>query len=125
MDVFASGKALTPEVAGSITINLNGTAYQLEEGGYDALRVYLETAADRLQGNPDLEEIFSDIEGAIAEKFRALLMGHNSGIARRGPRFSHARASGHARHPGLVAREVTLAGILLGRVTPVAGAWRQ
>jgi phage shock protein PspC (stress-responsive transcriptional regulator) len=55
------------------TINLGGNAYQLEEAGYDALRVYLETAAARLQGNPDRDEILSDIEGAIAEKFRALL----------------------------------------------------
>ncbi|MGD0060863.1 MAG: PspC domain-containing protein [Verrucomicrobiia bacterium] len=56
-----------------ITINLGGTAYQLEEGGYDALRAYLETATARLQGNPDRDEILSDIEHAIAEKFRALL----------------------------------------------------
>src|ERR1035438_9587908 len=56
-----------------IMINLDGTAYQLEDGGYDALRAYLETATTRLQGNPDREEILSDIERAIAEKFRALL----------------------------------------------------
>src|ERR1700728_3782840 len=55
------------------TINLGGNAYQLEEGGYEALRAYLETANARLQGNPDREEILSDIEQAIAEKFRALL----------------------------------------------------
>jgi phage shock protein PspC (stress-responsive transcriptional regulator) len=56
-----------------ITINLGGNAYQLEEGGYDALRAYLETATARLQDNPDRDEILSDIERAIAEKFRALL----------------------------------------------------
>jgi phage shock protein PspC (stress-responsive transcriptional regulator) len=56
-----------------ITINLGGNAYQLEEGGYDALRAYLENAAARLKGNPDRDEIVSDIERAIAEKFRALL----------------------------------------------------
>ncbi|MGA2246138.1 MAG: PspC domain-containing protein [Verrucomicrobiota bacterium] len=56
-----------------ITINLGGNAYQLEEGGYDLLRTYLETAATRLRSNPDRDEILSDIEGAIAEKFRALL----------------------------------------------------
>jgi phage shock protein PspC (stress-responsive transcriptional regulator) len=61
-----------------ITINLGGTAYQLEEGGYDALRAYLETAAARLQGNPDRDEILSDIERAIAEKFRALLGSHKT-----------------------------------------------
>ena len=61
-----------------ITINLGGNAYQLEEGGYDALRAYLETAAARLQGNPDRDEIVSDIERAIAEKFRALLASHKT-----------------------------------------------
>ena len=61
-----------------ITINLGGTAYQLEEGGYDALRAYLETATARLQGNPDRDEILSDIERAIAEKFRALLGSHKT-----------------------------------------------
>ena len=64
-----------------ITINLDGNAYQLEEGGYDALRAYLETAAARLQGNPDRDEILSDIERAIAEKFRALLAGHKTVVA--------------------------------------------
>jgi phage shock protein PspC (stress-responsive transcriptional regulator) len=62
-----------------ITINLGGTAYQLEEGGYDALRTYLDTAAARLQGNPDHDEILSDIERAFAEKFRALL-GNNKTV---------------------------------------------
>ena len=61
-----------------IMINLDDTAYQLEEGGYDALRAYLETATARLQGNPDREEILSDIERAIAEKFRALLGSHKT-----------------------------------------------
>ena len=61
-----------------ITINLNGVAYQLEEGGYDALRVYLDDAARRLEGNPDKDEIITDIEQAIADKFRALLGAHKT-----------------------------------------------
>jgi phage shock protein PspC (stress-responsive transcriptional regulator) len=61
-----------------ITINLGGNAYQLEEGGYDLLRTYLETAATRLHHNPDQEEILTDIEGAIAEKFRQRLAAHKS-----------------------------------------------
>ena len=61
-----------------ITINLGGNAYQLEEGGYDALRAYLETATVRLQGNPDRDEILSDIERAIAEKFHARLSSHKT-----------------------------------------------
>ncbi len=61
-----------------ITINLNGVAYQLEEGGYDALRAYLDNAARRLEENPDKDEIITDIEQAIAEKFRALLGIHKT-----------------------------------------------
>ena len=64
-----------------ITINLGGTAYQLEEGGYDVLRAYLETATARLQGNPDRDEILSDIERAIATKFRALLGSYKTVVA--------------------------------------------
>ena len=61
-----------------ITINLNGIAYQVEEGGYDALRAYLDDAARRLEGNPDKDEIIADIEQAIADKFRALIGTHKS-----------------------------------------------
>jgi phage shock protein PspC (stress-responsive transcriptional regulator) len=62
------------------TINLGGNAYQLEEGGYEALRAYLETAAARLKDNPDRDEIILDIERAIGEKFRALLASHKNVI---------------------------------------------
>jgi phage shock protein PspC (stress-responsive transcriptional regulator) len=61
-----------------ITINLNGNAYQLEEGGYDALRDYLDTAAARLEGNPDRDEIIADIEQAIADKCRAAMGAHRT-----------------------------------------------
>jgi phage shock protein PspC (stress-responsive transcriptional regulator) len=56
-----------------ITINLNGNAYQLEEDGFEALRKYLDSAARRLEGNPDKAEIIADIEQSIGDKFRALL----------------------------------------------------
>lgn len=61
-----------------ITINLNGVAYQLEEAGYEALRVYLDRAAASMAGNPDKEEIIADIEQAIADKFRVLLGTHKN-----------------------------------------------
>ncbi len=56
-----------------VTINLSGQAYQLEEGGYDALRTYLDTAASHLADNPDKEEIMSDLESALAQKCNAFL----------------------------------------------------
>lgn len=66
-----------------ITLNLNGNAYQLEESGYEALRAYLETAARRLESNPDKAEIISDIEQAIADKFRATLGPHKTVVVTR------------------------------------------
>ena len=66
-----------------ITLNLHGNGYQLEESGYEALRVYLETAARRLDGNPDKDEIIADIEQAIADKFRALLGVHKTVVVTR------------------------------------------
>ena len=51
-----------------ITINLNGSAFQLDEGGYEALRAYLAEASARLGGNPDASEIVRDLEQSIAEK---------------------------------------------------------
>jgi phage shock protein PspC (stress-responsive transcriptional regulator) len=56
-----------------IAIHLHGTAFQLEEGGYETLRAYLDNAVRQLGANPDKAEILADIEQAIADKFRALL----------------------------------------------------
>jgi phage shock protein PspC (stress-responsive transcriptional regulator) len=56
-----------------ITINLNGNAFQLDEHGYDALRVYLEHAEAQLGGNPDASEIIRDLEQSVAEKCLRLL----------------------------------------------------
>jgi len=61
-----------------ITIHLHGTAYQLEEGGYEALRAYLDQAARQLATNPDQAEILADIERAIGDKLGALLDAHRN-----------------------------------------------
>jgi hypothetical protein len=52
-----------------ITINLDGTAFQLEEAGYNALHTYLETANARLEGNPDREEFFRTSNGRLRRSF--------------------------------------------------------
>lgn len=64
-----------------ISINLNGNAYQVEEGGYDALIAYLQTAQQLLRDNPDRAEIVADLEQAIAEKCRRYLSGHKTVVA--------------------------------------------
>ncbi|MDQ3069371.1 MAG: PspC domain-containing protein [Acidobacteriota bacterium] len=61
-----------------ISINLNGHAYQLEEGGYEALRAYLAAAERDLATNPDRAEILTDLEQAIADRCQAFLGPHKS-----------------------------------------------
>ena len=64
-----------------ISINLNGNAYQLDEAGYEALRAYLAHADERLQGNPDRDEILADLEQAIADKCHACLGPHKTVVS--------------------------------------------
>jgi phage shock protein PspC (stress-responsive transcriptional regulator) len=64
-----------------ITINLNGNAYQLEEGGYEILRAYLAGAALKLEGNPDKDEILADIEQAIADKCRGVITAYRTVVS--------------------------------------------
>jgi phage shock protein PspC (stress-responsive transcriptional regulator) len=59
-----------------VTISLNGNAYQIEEGGYEALRAYLEEAQAKLRADPDRSEIMADLEQAIADKCSQTLRPH-------------------------------------------------
>ena len=61
-----------------ITINLNGSAYQVDEPGYQALSQYLDTAARQLAGNPDAAEIIADLEQAIGDKCDTFLGAHKN-----------------------------------------------
>ena len=64
-----------------ISINLNGNAYQLDEAGYEALRLYLALAQEQLEDNPDRDEIIADLEQAIADKCQAYLGQHKTVVA--------------------------------------------
>ena len=64
-----------------VTINLNGRAFQLEEGGFDVLRAYLDDAGIRLVDDPGKAEIITDLEQAIAEKCDKILNQYKSVIA--------------------------------------------
>ena len=61
-----------------VNISLNGIAYQLEEPGYDQLRVYLERAEARLKDSPDRTEVMNDLEQAIGEKCARVLSAHKT-----------------------------------------------
>ena len=56
-----------------VNVNLSGNAYQLEEEGFKSLNEYLDSARLRLKGNPDLEEIMSDLEQSVADKMNRFL----------------------------------------------------
>jgi len=64
-----------------ISINLNGNAYQVDEGGYDALISYLDSAQRQLRENPDRAEIVADLEQALAEKCQRYLGPHKTVVA--------------------------------------------
>ena len=64
-----------------ININLNGNAYQLEEGGYVVLQEYLARAERELKDNPDRAEIVADLEQAIADKCRPFLGPHKTVVS--------------------------------------------
>ena len=64
-----------------ITINLNGNACQIDEGGYAALVAYLEGAERQLRDNPDRAEIVKDLEQAIADKCRGFLGPHKTVVS--------------------------------------------
>lgn len=53
----------------TISINLNGQVFNIEEDGYDTLRNYLVSITNYFSNYAGSKEILSDIEGRIAEKF--------------------------------------------------------
>lgn len=63
------------------TINLGGNAYQVDEDGYEALRVYLDDAERALGANPDRAEILQDLEQAIGDKCDGFLGRHKNVVS--------------------------------------------
>lgn len=53
----------------TISINLGGSVFNIEEEAYQILRVYLEKISANFSGDPATSEIMSDIEARIAEIF--------------------------------------------------------
>jgi len=52
----------------SVTVNLNGRTLQFDEAAYARLQQYLAESASLLEGDPDPQEILSDLEQAIADQ---------------------------------------------------------
>jgi len=63
-----------------VSINLGGSAYQIETSAHAALKAYLERAEAALASNPDKAEILKDLEQAVADKAVAFLSAYKNVI---------------------------------------------
>ncbi|MEX1132704.1 MAG: PspC domain-containing protein [Flavobacteriales bacterium] len=59
----------------TLTANISGTVFNIEEDAYEALQRYLATIRSQFAGSPGQDEIMADIEGRIAELFTERLSG--------------------------------------------------
>lgn len=54
----------------TVSVNLNGQVFTIDEDAYQRLKAYLAAVSGQFASNDDRNEIISDIEGRIAELFR-------------------------------------------------------
>jgi len=59
----------------TLTANISGTVFHIEEDAYEALQRYLATIRAQFVGSPGQDEIMADIEARIAELFTERLKG--------------------------------------------------
>jgi hypothetical protein len=52
----------------SVTVTLNRSTLQFDEAAYARLQQYLAESASLLEGDPDPQEILSDLERAVADQ---------------------------------------------------------
>ena len=64
----------------TLSINISGILFHIEEDGYDTLKNYLESINSHFSGYSDSKEIISDIENRIAEIFLSYLKNNNQVI---------------------------------------------
>lgn len=61
----------------TVTANLSGTVFHIEEDAYDRLQRYLGSIRDKFRGSGSMDDIMSDIEARVAELFSERLVGRN------------------------------------------------
>jgi phage shock protein PspC (stress-responsive transcriptional regulator) len=64
----------------TISINLGGYAFNIDEDAYEHLQGYLKSLESEFAGEESASEIISDIEGRLAELFRQKLSGYKQVI---------------------------------------------
>jgi len=66
----------------TISINIGGNIFHIEEEGYDKLKSYLDSVHSYFAGFEDSKEIIDDIENRIAEKFYSQLKKNKEAITK-------------------------------------------
>jgi phage shock protein PspC (stress-responsive transcriptional regulator) len=54
----------------TISVELGGTTFEVDDGAYRALRAYLDRAGERLGSHPDRSEVLAGLEHSIAARLR-------------------------------------------------------
>jgi phage shock protein PspC (stress-responsive transcriptional regulator) len=85
----------------TISINISGVIFHIEEDGYDKLKSYLSSIQQYFSTYEDSQEIVTDIENRIAEKLLATLKGDDKTPARQAVTLEDVN--------GLIARMGTVA----------------
>jgi len=57
----------------TVSINLGGYAFNIDEDAYEALQEYIRSLEREFEGEESAREIISDIESRLAELFRQKL----------------------------------------------------
>jgi hypothetical protein len=55
-----------------ITVNLAGSAYQLDEDAYERLRAYIALTESRLGASPERVQVLADLERSVADQLVAI-----------------------------------------------------
>jgi hypothetical protein len=101
----------------SVTVNLNRSTLQFDEAAYARLEQYLAESASLLEGDPDPQEILSDLEQAVADPSAA---GSSSSCA---PNWV---SSGPATcRPELLAELADDLDVVIERMAPAPGASKK
>ncbi len=61
----------------TVTANLSGSVFHIEEDAYDRLQRYLGSIREKFRGSGSTDDIMSDIEARVAELFTERLVGRN------------------------------------------------
>lgn len=65
----------------TLTANISGTVFHIEEDAYEALQRYLTSIRSQFAGSPGEDEIMGDIEARIAELFTERLVGRGQVVS--------------------------------------------